>query len=70
MQDRHLRSPLLFPWPRSALPTFFILESPLSWSAAFFFHIIYEPKERLADTSSTWAQFTNENIFLENNTQK
>ena len=24
--------PLLFPWPRSGLPTFFILESPLSVS--------------------------------------
>jgi len=22
-------APLLFPWPRSGLPTFFILESPL-----------------------------------------
>jgi len=30
MQDRHLCSPpLLFPWPRSGPPTFFILESPL-----------------------------------------
>jgi len=29
MKDRHLRSPLLFPWFRGGPPTFLILESPL-----------------------------------------
>jgi len=32
MQERHLCwLPYFFPWPCSGPPTFFILESPLSW---------------------------------------